>query len=120
MKIYELTRKADSPEGKRENLTADKHWGEGHGEITLKGDSKPSIAVNAMISYDSDDSTECDYEITGLSVDKAGRTINSFKNSKLDSCEKSRFGTPFMSGRLETIHHNWITLDFEFQRDSKP
>jgi hypothetical protein len=114
--IYKLTRKASSPEGKREKLKADSHWGEGHGSILVK-DHGEAMALT-KISWDDSKPAECHYEINVIYVDKKEQFANQFTNEKDDACDKTSFETPYLSGRLETEDRKWMTLNFELQRSS--
>ena len=114
MRIYKLLRQADSPEGQKEGLQADKLWGEGHGEIERKDHG--TIMTHAQISWDQSDSKTCIFQVSAVYQDKKEPFMFSFESIKLDPCEKVEFENPYFSGLIQTEDREWRTLNFEFRR----
>lgn len=112
MKIYKLLRQANSPEGQKEGLNADKWWGEGHGEVELKDHG--TIVAHTHISSDQADPKKCIFQVSAVFQDKSERFMFSVESMKLDTCEKVEFENPYFSGRIQTEDHEWRNFDFQF------
>ena len=118
MNIYKLFRKADSLEGQREKLEADKSWGEGHKNIETNDSGL--IIIRAKISQDASEPKVCIFQMRAFYGNEKEPSYFTLEVNKADRCEKSEFKNPYLSGRIQIDNQVWTTLDFGFrQSDSK-
>jgi hypothetical protein len=114
MNIYRLVRRADSEEGKKEGLKADRWWGEGHGEATRANGAK--VGAHLMIKPETSRAGMCGFELVVMHGEEKTDFFFVASSTKGDSCEKAQFESPFFSTRVQREDRGWMTLDFEFRR----